>query len=143
MRIMPFVSITRLRVQSWRYLPAFIIQSLRSARQAKAASGSLSVCVLRDADLAFWTRTVWSEEAAMRSFMLAGAHRHVMSRLLEWCDEAAVVHWNQDALEPPSWPQSHRHLQRDGRTSKVNHPSEAQRRFEIPAPRATTELKFK
>jgi hypothetical protein len=140
---MAFVSITRLRVRSWRYLPGFIIQSLRSARQAKTAAGSLSVCVLRDANLAFWTRTVWSEEAAMRAFMRSGAHRNVMPRLLEWCDEAAVAHWSEDAPEPPSWPQSHRRLQREGRPSKVNRPSEAQRRFEIPAPRTTTELRFK
>jgi heme-degrading monooxygenase HmoA len=133
---MPFVSITRLRVRSWRYLPAFLVQSARAALQAKRAAGNLAVSVLRDANLAFWTRTVWSEEAAMRSFMLSGAHRHAMPRLLEWCDEAAVVHWNQDEL--PSWPASHRRL-----PSKVNHPSDAQRRFEIPAPRWTAELKFK
>jgi hypothetical protein len=140
---MPFVSITRLRVRSWRYLPAFLFQALRAARQAKAASGSLAVSILRDADLAFWTRTVWIEEAAMRSFMVSGAHRSVMPRLLEWCDEASVVHWVQDAPEPPSWPESHRCMQQVGRRSKVNHPSEAQRRFEIPEPRRTAELKFK
>jgi hypothetical protein len=140
---MPFVSITRLRVRSWRYLPAFIIQSLRSAWEAKAAPGSISVCVLSDTDLAFWTRTVWGEEAAMRAFMLAGVHRRVMPRLLEWCDEAAVTHWNQDAFEPPSWPECHRRLQEEGRPSKVNHPSQAQLRFEIPAPPTTTELRFK
>jgi heme-degrading monooxygenase HmoA len=100
---MPFVSITRLRVRSWRYLPAFILQSLRSASQAKRAAGNFAVSVLRDADLAFWTRTLWSEEAAMRAFMLSGAHRRAMPRLLEWCDEAAVVHWNQDDFAPPSW----------------------------------------
>jgi hypothetical protein len=140
---MPFVSITRLRVRSWRYLPAFLFQALRAARQAKAASGSLAVSVLRDADLAFWTRTVWIEEAAMRSFMVSGTHRRVMPRLLEWCDEASVVHWVQDSPEPPSWPESHRRMQQEGRRSKVNHPSEAQRRFEIPAPRRTAELKFR
>jgi hypothetical protein len=101
---MPFVSITRLRVRSWRYLPAFLFQTLRAARQAKAASGSLAVATLRDADLAFWTRTVWTEEAAMRSFMVSGAHRTVMPRLLEWCDEASVVHWVQDAPEPRPGP---------------------------------------
>ena len=37
---MPFVSITRLRVRSWRYLPGFLIQSFRAARQAKRATGS-------------------------------------------------------------------------------------------------------
>jgi hypothetical protein len=140
---MPFVSITRLRVRSWRYWPAFIFQSLRSARQAKVASGSLSVSILRDAGLAFWTRTVWSEESAMRAFMRSGAHRCVMPRLLEWCDEAAVVHWSEEGIEPPSWSQAHRRLQQEGRPSKVNHPSDAQRRFEIPAPGMTTELRFK
>jgi Domain of unknown function (DUF3291) len=132
---MPFVSITRLRVRSWRYLPAFLIQSFRAARQARRAVGNLEVSVLRDANLAFWTRTVWIDEAAMRSFMRSGVHRRVMSQLVEWCDEASVVHWLQEAPEPPSWREAHRRLQRQGRRSRVNHPSEAQRRFEIPVPR--------
>jgi hypothetical protein len=38
---MPFVSITRLRVRSWRYLPGFRIQSSLAARHAKLAAGSL------------------------------------------------------------------------------------------------------
>jgi len=66
---MPFVSITRLRVRRWRYVPQFLIQSIRAARQAKRAAGNLAVSVLRDADRTFWTRTVWRDEAAMRSFM--------------------------------------------------------------------------
>jgi uncharacterized protein DUF3291 len=140
---MPFVSITRLRVRSWRYLPRFVIHSFRVARQAELAAGSLAVSILRDANLAFWTRTVWSEERAMRSFMLSGAHRRVMSRLAEWCDEASFAHWVQDAVEPPSWPEACRRMQQEGRRSKVNHPSEAQSRFEIPEPRTTAQLRFK
>ena len=140
---MPFVSITRLRVRSWRYLPAFVIQSFRTARQAKVAAGSLGVSVLRDADRAFWTRTVWRDEAAMRSFMRSGVHRRVMARLPEWCDEAALVHWAQDNSEPPSWPEAHRRLQGEGRRSRVNQPTEAQRRFEIPEPRTSGGLVFK
>ena len=132
---MPFVSITRLRVRSWRYLPAFLIQSVRAVRQARRAVGNLGVSVLRDANLAFWTRTVWIDETAMRSFMRSGVHRRVMPRLVEWCDEASVAHWLQEVPEPPSWQEAHRRLQRQGRRSRVNHPSEAQRRFEIPAPR--------
>jgi hypothetical protein len=34
-------------------------------------------------------------------------------------------------------------MQTEGRRSKVNHPSEAQQRFEIPVPRTTAELKLK
>jgi hypothetical protein len=134
---MPFVSITRLRVRRWRYLPQFLVQSIRAARQAKRAAGSLAVSILRDADRAFWTRTVWSDEAAMRSFMQSGVHRRVMARLPEWCNEAALVHWVQDDKEPPSWAEAHRRLELEGRRSRVNHPTAAQRRFEIREPRTS------
>src|SRR5215472_7774958 len=83
---MPFVSITRLRVRSCRYVPGFLIQSLRAALQARGTAGSLAVSVLRDANRAFWTRTVWRDEAAMRVFMRSGVHRRVMARLPEWCE---------------------------------------------------------
>jgi heme-degrading monooxygenase HmoA len=141
-----FVSLTRLRVRSWRYLPAFFVQAYRSARQAKSAQGALGVSVLRDAHNAFWTRTVWDSEQAMRSYMLSGIHRQVMRRLPEWCDEASVVHWTQESPEPPSWEDAHQRLQESGRPSKVNHPSEAQsNNLSIPTPkiRSRNELRFK
>src|SRR5271169_1980131 len=140
---MPFVSITRLRVRRWRYQPQFLFHSFRAARQAKFALGSLSVSVLRDADRAFWTRTVWRAEAAMRSFMRSGAHRRIMARLPEWCDEAALVRWVQDGEEPPSWPEAYRRLQQEGRRSRVSYPSEAQRRFEVPEPLSCGGVTFK
>jgi hypothetical protein len=71
----------------------------------------------------------------MRSFMRAGVHRRVMAHLPVWCDEAAVVHWTQDGTEPPPWPEAHRRLQGEGRRSRVNHPTDAQRQFEIREPR--------
>jgi hypothetical protein len=140
---MPLVSITRLRVRSLRYLPAFLINAFRSAQQAKAASGNLAVSLLSDARFTFWTRTVWNDEQSMRAFMITGAHRSVMPRLLHWCDEASVAHWLQDSPEPPSWQEAYRRLQKEGRRSKVNNPSDAQLRFEIPPPKTTRELKFK
>jgi hypothetical protein len=132
---MPFISVTRLRVRTFRYLPAFLIYALRSALQAKTAPGNLSVSVLRDSNFTFWTRTVWNDERSMRSFMISGAHRRVMPRLLEWCDEASVTHWTQASLEAPLWGEAHRRMQSEGRRSKVNYPSDAQQRFEIPPPR--------
>jgi Domain of unknown function (DUF3291) len=139
----PVVAITRLRVRSWRYLPAFVVGALRTVRQAKRAPGSLAIAVLRDADLAFWTRTVWMDETAMRAFMVSGAHRRIMPRLAGWCDEAAVVHWHQSQAAPPSWPEACRRLRLDGRPSRVRHPSEAQRRFEVAEPRITAEWRLK
>jgi hypothetical protein len=67
--------------------------------------------------------------------MMAGAHRKVMRHLLEWCDEAALVHWEQEIDEEPDWQEAHRRMQADGRRSKVNHPSAAQEDFKIRPPR--------
>lgn len=132
---MPFVSITRLRVRSWRYLPAFFIAAFRSALQARRAAGNIAFSVVRDAHGAFWTRSVWSDEAAMRAFMTSGAHREAMPKLLDWCDEASVAHWTQDSDREPDWEEAHRRMRGEGRASKVKNPSEAQRRFELPEPR--------
>ncbi len=140
---MPLISITRLRVRSFRYLPAFLLGSLRSARAAKNASGNLAVALLSDANFVFWTRTLWTDESAMRAFMHAPAHRSVMPKLLQWCDEAAVTHWLQETLEVPSWPEVHRRLQQQGRPSKVDHPSAAQLRFEVPPPKTMRQLTLK
>ncbi len=140
---MPLVSITRLRVRSFRYLPAFLLGSLRSARAAKNASGNLAVALLSDTNFVFWTRTLWTDEKSTRAFMLAPAHRSVMPKLLQWCDEAAVAHWLQETPEPPSWQEVHRRLQQQGRTSKVDHPSAAQLRFEFPPPKTTRQLTLK
>ena len=88
---------------------------MRSSRQAKGAEGNLTVSLLRDAHNVYWTRTVWTTEEAMKSFMLTGAHRQVMSHLLEWCDEAAVVHWTQESGREPDWQEAHRRIQEEGR----------------------------
>jgi hypothetical protein len=140
---MPFVSITRLRVRSLRYLPGFIAYALRVAREAKSAPGNLAVSLLGELSLAFWTRTLWTGERAMRGFMVSGAHRGAMARLPDWCDEAAVAHWIQESLDPPSWQQVHRRMLAEGRRSPVNHPSQAQLRFEIPPPSTRGEMRIK
>jgi hypothetical protein len=68
-----------------------------------------------------------------------------MRKLLEWCDEAALVHWTQDSAQLPSWDEAHKRLQQEGRRSKVNHPSAAHTAFDIPAPRIgrTSEARLK
>lgn len=142
---MLFVSITRLRVRSWRFLPGFFIQTFRSAQQAKNAQGNLAVSVLREAQNTFWTATLWTDEQAMKSFVIAGVHRRAMRSLLEWCNEAAVVHWMQEAAQLPSWEEAYQRMQQEGRRSKVNHPSEAHTAYQIRAPqvRPTGQLRFK
>jgi hypothetical protein len=133
---MALISITRLRVRSWRFLPAFYLRAYQSTRQARAAEGNLDVALLADRSNTFWTATSWTSESAMKAFMISGAHRPAMKSLLEWCDEASLVHWTQDdSVGLPSWGEAHRRLQAEGRRSKVNHPSPAHVAFEIAAPR--------
>ncbi len=131
---MPLISVTRLRVRSWRYMLSFIIHSNRSAHQAAAAQGNLGVMVLRDRRNAFWTMTAWQDESAMKSFMINGEHGAVMKKLLEWCDEAALVRWTHETADLPDWNEGHRRLQQQGRRSKVNHPSAAHDAYVIPPP---------
>jgi hypothetical protein len=87
---------------------------------------------ISEAHNTFWTRSLWADEAAMMSFMVSGVHRTVMPKLFKWCDEASVARWTQDSAQQPTWDEVHQRMQRDGRASRVNHPSEAHRRFEIP-----------
>ena len=131
---MPLISVTRLRLRRWWYLPSFSIQSLRSSRQAAAAPGNLGVRLLRDRANTYWTTTCWQDEASMKAFMHAGAHGKAMRQLLEWCDEAAVVHWSQEGTTLPTWSAAYERLRRDGRRSKVNHPSPAHTAYEFPKP---------
>jgi hypothetical protein len=132
---MPFVSVTRLRVRSWRYLPQFVWQALKTGRQAERAGGFLGGRFLREAGNVFWTVTLWEDKEAMLAYRNAGAHRLVMPRLLEWCDEAAVAHWTQDGTDLPDWQEAHRRMTIEGRVSKVKHPSPAQEAKHFARPR--------
>jgi len=131
---MAIVSITRLRVRSWVYMPAFVIQAACTSKQAAAAEGNLAVRVLREPGNIFWTATSWSSAQAVTAYMLAAPHGPVMKKLMVWCDEAAVVRWEQDSAELPAWDKAHRRLQQEGRLSKVHHPSPAHTAHAFPAP---------
>jgi hypothetical protein len=131
---MPFISVTRLRLRTWRFVPAFFLSAVPINISARKSAGNLGVRLLNDRKHTFWTCTCWESEAAMRAFMLAKPHGPAMRKLMEWCDEAATVHWTQDSKELPWWDEAHRRMQAEGRASKVNHPSADQIAYKIPAP---------
>jgi len=93
------------------------------------------VSLFRDAHLVFWTVTAWEDEAAMRAFMMSGAHRRAMPKLLDWCDEAAVAHWTQETAPLPDLAEAYRRIVAEGRSSKVHYPSVDQRAKRIASPR--------
>src|ERR1700730_7734659 len=98
-----FASVTRLRVRSVRFLPAFLWHTFLSQRQAVRASGFSGGRLLIDSGLTFWTLTVWDSEETMRKFRSVGSHARVMPRLAEWCDEAAYAHWAASGNSIPTW----------------------------------------
>ena len=115
---MPFVSVTRLRLRSYRYLSQFAWAAFSSGIQIKRSPGNLQAAYLRESPLTFWTLTIWKDEASMRAFMMSGAHRKAMPKLLNWCDEAALGHWIQAAATLPDWKEAHRRMVTEGGSRK-------------------------
>ncbi|HKV05680.1 MAG TPA: DUF3291 domain-containing protein [Candidatus Acidoferrales bacterium] len=132
---MPLISVTRLRIRSFVYLPQFVWHTFQATRQAQRAPGFVGGKLMREAGNVFWTLTAWQEGAAMSAFRIRGAHGGVMPRLLDWCDEASVAHWHQESGEIPSWIDAHQRLLTLGRPSKVKHPTAAHLAHQIPVPR--------
>jgi hypothetical protein len=64
---MGLVNITRFRPRSVRFLPFFILHANRTIAQSRKTDGFVAGAIKRDADLAFWTLTVWRGEHAMRA----------------------------------------------------------------------------
>jgi hypothetical protein len=131
---MAFISMTRLRVRSWFYLPQFLWYTFKAARQVKRAAGFTGGRVTRDKGNVFWTLTAWKDEAAMRAYRGSGAHMKAMPKLLDWCDEASIAHWEQPGAELSGWADAHRRMVAEGRMSKVKHPSAAQVSKQIGGP---------
>lgn len=121
--VIAFVSVTRLRLRSIRFLPRFAVDFVRTRRQVSTAPGFLSGSLLADRSWTFWTMTAWQSQDAMRHYMTTGDHRTAMPHLLHWCDEASVVHWEQQDDALPSWLEADRRMRDEGRASKVRNPS--------------------
>lgn len=120
---MPFVSLTRLRLRSIRFVLPFLVDATRTRRQVTLASGFRSGALLADRGWTFWTLTAWDSQESMRHYMTTGSHRTAMPHLMEWCDEASVAHWTQAEEALPSWSEADRRMRESGRASKVRNPS--------------------
>ncbi len=134
---MPFVSLTRLRLRSVRFLPFFAFHTLRSIAQVKRAPGFEHGALLNDRHWAFWTLTLWDHHDSMRRYMITGDHKRAMPHLLHWCDEASVAHWDQAEAKLPTWEEADERMRKIGRASKVLHPSPRHAGLSYEAPRTS------
>ena len=134
---MIFVSLTRLRLRSFRFVPLFFAHAIRSVSQVKKAPGFLHGALLDDRSWTFWTMTAWDSQENMRQFMTTGAHKSAMPHLLHWCDEACVAHWEQPEDSLPSWTEADKRMREEGRASKVRNPSLEHATLSYRVPRTT------
>jgi hypothetical protein len=135
---MVFVSLTRLRIRSMRFMPLFALYTWRSLRQVRSSPGFQDGGLLADRDRTFWTMTAWDSQQSMRAYMISGAHKAAMPKLLDWCDEASVAHWEQETATLPSWTEADARMRATGRVSKVRHPSPEHAGLRYREPRTTS-----
>ncbi len=117
-----FISVTRLRVRSFRSLPAFLWMTFLAQRQTVRAASFLGGRLLVDNLHTYWTLTAWENEKAMKPFRGSGPHARVMPKLVEWCDEASYAHWTSTDDRLPEWLEAYEVLLREGRLSRVARP---------------------
>lgn len=115
-------------------MPLFVFDTLQTLWQVRRSSGFKSGALLPDRSWTFWTMTAWDSQASMRAYMTSGSHKRAMPKLMQWCDEASVAHWEQEDTTLPSWSEADRRMRTTGRISKVLHPSaeHAQLRYREP-----------
>jgi len=135
--MMTFVSITRLRIRSLRFMPQFLVHTMWTGRQIKRADGFIDGFLLADRKRTFWTASLWRDQAAMRAYITSGAHFKAMPKLLVWCDEASIVHWTQAHAIAPDWMEADRRMRTEGRPSKVLNPSPNHHDLAYDAPRTS------
>ncbi|MGQ0532001.1 MAG: antibiotic biosynthesis monooxygenase family protein [Caulobacteraceae bacterium] len=139
---MAFNSITRLRLRSLLTLPRFLADAQASANQAARSPGFIAGAMLPEGRLVFWTRTGWDSETAMKAYRDSDAHRAVMPKLIDWCDEAAVLHWDGDVAS--DWTEIYVRMSAQGRLSRVRKPTKAhQQRLFAPMRRWAPEQPIK
>ena len=124
---MVFASLTRLRVGSIFYLPAFIRANEAAVKEIMQIPGFLGGAELTDKGLVFWTITYWQDETAMKSFRNCEAHCKAMQNLPDWCSEASYTHWTDDNMPKTiDWKLMHEKMIQDGKLTKVRRPSKRQ-----------------
>jgi heme-degrading monooxygenase HmoA len=119
---MPLVSVTRFRPRSLLSMPEFTFHAARSMAQVRKAEGWLAGAVKRDGDQAFWTLTVWRDEAAMLAYVISGPHGVALPRLREIAVEASMVRWVAETDALPDWSEGVRRMRHEGRASRLKRP---------------------
>lgn len=120
---MAFISMTRLKLRSYRYLIPFFVQNEEVLNQIRQSEGFIKGKEMATIGLSMWTSTLWASEKSLKAFYLSGSHRQAMSKLDIWVSEAVTGHREINTVELPSWEQARDELHKFGHFIKLSHPS--------------------
>ena len=122
---MAWTSTTRTTLRSPRFLPAFMIGTVRAAIAARRVPGFVTGRVRVTVRGELITLTVWDSPQDMRVFRDHSIHARLMPKLAAWASEGSYVGWPSESGAPPRWPDVHRRLREHGTFGEVARPSTA------------------
>jgi hypothetical protein len=131
---MTLVSVTRLRLMSWYYFPGFMWHNLLSCWQIINIKGFVGGKLVQDGNRVFWTVSLWENQVAMQHYRNSGAHRQVMPMIQKWCNEAAILHWEQADDSLPSIQEMYQRMETEGKFTRLLNPSPAHLEGKIAKP---------
>ena len=97
------VMASRLPLKAYRFIPGFLVDTLRIRRQLARTDGLVSYAL--NAQLArktFWTYSVWIDQASLDAFAGADPHRRIIQRLRNRMDESRFEFMRMRGAEIPS-----------------------------------------
>ncbi|MGA1801025.1 hypothetical protein [Rhizobium sp. HT1-10] len=107
-----YVSITGLQLKARRHTVRFWWLAIRSMMQARQAKGNISTDA-RQINRVHHTLTVWTDEAAMRRYLVAGAHLQAMKAFGSIATGKTLGYY---AERVPDWSEVHELWRTKGRT---------------------------
>ncbi|MEN9895173.1 MAG: hypothetical protein RIR97_1025 [Pseudomonadota bacterium] len=100
---MVYVSITGLKLNRFFHSPRFWWLAIRSMRQALAAPGNISASA-QTINGIHHTLTVWTDEAAMRAYLVQGAHLQALKAFRSIATGKTIGYMADKA---PDWSEVH------------------------------------
>ena len=131
---MAVIVFTRLRLKDPEVLNDFFTGAAAALEQAQKAAGNLGSDALAEAHDTWWSVTSWQDRGTMQAFVAAEPHQTVMTRLSDWCDEAAFVDWEQPDPALPDWQTGYQRLIADGKAAQLTQASPANQSLGYPPP---------
>ncbi|ELS33890.1 MULTISPECIES: hypothetical protein [Pseudanabaena] len=121
---MLYLSVTRLKLKSFRYLLSFLFYTDQILREIRASEGYLQGKLMATHNLSMWTMTLWTSEESARNFYLSGSHQLAMEKISEWTSEAVHINHPTNWDQLPPWTDVTQLLANQGHFVPLTNPSE-------------------